>query len=84
MIDIAYQGFGDGLNKMPLPPGYSQRAAGMFDRGQLFQNFGIYRERTGVLMVVSQDQSAQALNQGTLAYLNRQNFRSRPTTVRGW
>ena len=38
------------------------------------KNFGIYRERTGVLMVVSQDQSAQALNQGTLAYLNRQNF----------
>jgi aromatic-amino-acid transaminase len=38
------------------------------------KNFGIYRERTGLLMAVSQDGGAQALNQGTLAFLNRQNF----------
>ena len=38
------------------------------------KNFGIYRERTGLLMVVSQDLAARGLNQGTLAYLNRQNF----------
>lgn len=38
------------------------------------KNFGIYRERTGLLMLVSADEGAQALNQGTLAFLNRQNF----------
>jgi len=38
------------------------------------KNFGIYRERTGLLMAVSNDASAQALNQGTLAFLNRQNY----------
>ena len=48
MVDIAYQGFGDGLEED--------------------------RERTGLLMVVSQDLAARGLNQGTLAYLNRQNF----------
>ena len=38
------------------------------------KNFGIYRERTGLLMVVSQDTNAKGLNQSTLAFLNRQNF----------
>ena len=38
------------------------------------KNFGIYRERTGLLMAISQDVSKQLVTQGTLAYLNRQNF----------
>ena len=38
------------------------------------KNFGIYRERTGLLMAVSNDASAQALNQANLAFLNRQNY----------
>jgi len=38
------------------------------------KNFGIYRERTGLLMMVSNDASSQKLNQGTLAFLNRQNY----------
>jgi aromatic-amino-acid transaminase len=38
------------------------------------KNFGIYRERTGLLMAVAANASAQSLNQGTLAFLNRQNF----------
>ena len=38
------------------------------------KNFGIYRERTGILMAISKDADAQPLTQQTLAYLNRQNY----------
>jgi aromatic-amino-acid transaminase len=38
------------------------------------KNFGIYRERTGLLMAVSQNAEARKLHQDTLAFLNRQNF----------
>jgi aromatic-amino-acid transaminase len=75
MIDIAYQGFGDGLEEDAA--GVRMVAAQTPEcliAASCSKNFGIYRERTGLLMVVSQDGSAQALNQGTLAFLNRQNF----------
>jgi len=38
------------------------------------KNFGIYRERTGLLMAVSQDKGLRGLTQGSLNFLNRQNF----------
>jgi aromatic-amino-acid transaminase len=38
------------------------------------KNFGIYRERTGALIVVSGDAKTAKLAQGNLAFLNRQNF----------
>ena len=75
MIDIAYQGFGDGLE---------EDAAGVRKlvnsvpetilAASCSKNFGIYRERTGLLIVVSHDKDARDLNQSTLAFLNRQNF----------
>jgi aspartate aminotransferase len=37
------------------------------------KNFGIYRERTGLLMALS-DPSRRDVTQGTLAWLNRQNY----------
>lgn len=75
MIDIAYQGFGDGLEEDAK--GVRLVAAGcpeVLIAASCSKNFGIYRERTGLLMAVSNDASAQALNQGTLAFLNRQNY----------
>ena len=75
MIDIAYQGFGDGLEEDAL--GVRLVASGcpeVLIAASCSKNFGIYRERTGLLMAVSNDASAQALNQGTLAFLNRQNY----------
>ncbi|MEX5515436.1 aromatic amino acid transaminase [Pseudophaeobacter sp. 1A09344] len=75
MIDIAYQGFGDGLEEDAA--GVRMVAAQTPEcliAASCSKNFGIYRERTGLLMAVSQDGSAQALNQGTLTFLNRQNF----------
>ena len=75
MIDIAYQGFGDGLEEDAAA---TRKIAASVPEcliaASCSKNFGIYRERTGILMVVSADTSAQALNQGTLSSLNRLNY----------
>ena len=75
MIDIAYQGFGDGLQEDAA--GTRLVASSVPETviaASCSKNFGIYRERTGLLMVMSQDATAKGLNQSTLAFLNRQNF----------
>lgn len=75
MIDIAYQGFGDGLQEDAA--GTRLVASSVPETviaASCSKNFGIYRERTGLLMVVSRDAAAKGLNQSTLAFLNRQNF----------
>jgi aromatic-amino-acid transaminase len=75
MIDIAYQGFGDGLQEDAA--GTRLVASSVPETviaASCSKNFGIYRERTGLLMVVSQDTNSKGLNQSTLAFLNRQNF----------
>jgi len=74
-VDIAYQGFGDGLEA----DAYGVRRLAKTQPELLIaascsKNFGVYRERVGLLMAVSQDGSKTALNQQTLAHLNRQNF----------
>ncbi|KEJ90845.1 aromatic amino acid transaminase [Sulfitobacter donghicola] len=75
MIDIAYQGFGDGLQEDATA---TRKVAAAVPEcliaASCSKNFGIYRERTGILMAISADDSATGLNQGTLSYLNRQNF----------
>jgi aromatic-amino-acid transaminase len=75
MIDIAYQGFGDGLEADAAAT--RMVAAGVPEcliAASCSKNFGIYRERTGLLMAVSADKGARGLNQGTMAFLNRQNY----------
>lgn len=75
MVDIAYQGFGDGLEEDAA--GTRLVASSVPEclvAASCSKNFGIYRERTGLLMAISQDVSARKLNQDTLAFLNRQNF----------
>lgn len=74
LIDIAYQGFGDGLEA---------DAAGLrlvvrhlpevLIAASCSKNFGIYRERTGALIALS-DPSQRDVTQANLAFLNRQNF----------
>ncbi len=75
MIDIAYQGFGDGLE--PDAAATRMVASGVPEcliAASCSKNFGIYRERTGLLLAISQDAGQRQLNQATLAFLNRQNF----------
>lgn len=38
------------------------------------KNFGIYRERTGLLMALTPNKAGKATAQSTLSYLNRQNY----------
>jgi len=74
-IDIAYQGFGDGLEEDAA--GVRMVASEMpqtLIAASCSKNFGIYRERTGILMVVTQDASLRDVTQGNLAFLNRQNY----------
>ena len=75
MVDIAYQGFGDGLSE----DGAATRmvAAGMDEvliAASCSKNFGIYRERTGILMALARDDAQAKLAQANLAFLNRQNY----------
>ncbi|WP_439154092.1 aromatic amino acid transaminase [Yoonia sp.] len=75
LIDIAYQGFGDGLD---ADAQITRQIVRGFDNSLIAascsKNFGIYRERTGILMAVARDADEQALAQQNLAFLNRQNY----------
>ena len=71
-VDLAYQGFGDGLE---ADAAATRMIAARFPEvliaASCSKNFGIYRERTGVLIALGGD---LGVTQGNLAYLNRQNF----------
>ena len=75
LIDIAYQGFGDGLDKDAAATRLV--AAAMPETliaASCSKNFGIYRERTGLLMAISEKADQTALTQQNLTSLNRLNF----------
>lgn len=74
-VDIAYQGFGDGLEDDAYGVRLlASRCPEVLIAASCSKNFGIYRERCGLVMVVSGDGEAQALTQGMLSSLNRLNF----------
>ncbi len=74
MIDIAYQGFGDGLDADAAGVRLIARhLPEVLIAASCSKNFGIYRERTGALIALS-DPAQRDVTQGTLAYLNRQNY----------
>lgn len=75
LIDIAYQGFGDGLEEDAAATRLVASALPeTLIAASCSKNFGIYRERTGILMTVSDSAKGQPVAQGTLAFLNRQNY----------
>ncbi|MEM1073872.1 MAG: amino acid aminotransferase [Pseudomonadota bacterium] len=75
MIDIAYQGFGDGLQEDAAAARFVVSSVPeSLVAASCSKNFGIYRERTGLLMAISQNADARKLHQDTLAFLNRQNY----------
>ena len=73
-IDLAYQGFGDGLE---ADAAATRMIAAAFPEviiaASCSKNFGIYRERTGVLIALG-DPARRTVTQGNLAFLNRQNY----------
>ncbi len=75
LIDIAYQGFGDGLEEDAAGTRLiASRLPEVLIAASCSKNFGLYRERTGLLMAVTPGPKRKALTQQTLAHLNRQNF----------
>jgi aromatic-amino-acid transaminase len=75
MVDLAYQGFGDGLEEDAAATRLiASSVPECIIAASCSKNFGIYRERTGLLMALSENAEARKLHQDTLAFLNRQNF----------
>jgi len=75
MVDIAYQGFGDGLEDDAAGTRLVvARVPEVLIAASCSKNFGIYRERTGALIAVSGDSATARLAQTNLAFLNRQNY----------
>ncbi len=75
MIDIAYQGFGDGLEADAAATRLVVSSVPeAIVAASCSKNFGIYRERTGLLMATSENSKANGVTQQNLTHLNRQNF----------
>ena len=73
-IDLAYQGFGDGLEEDAAATRMiAARFPEVLIAASCSKNFGIYRERTGVLIALTEP-ARRAVVQGNLAFLNRQNY----------
>ena len=73
-VDLAYQGFGDGLDQDAQATRLiASTCPEVLIAASCSKNFGIYRERTGILMAMG-DVGSQSVVQGNLAFLNRQNY----------
>lgn len=74
-IDLAYQGFGDGLDADVA--GLRHMVAALpesFVGSSCSKNFGLYRDRVGAAFVVAKDAAAARIAEGNLGNLNRLNF----------
>jgi len=75
LVDLAYQGFGDGLEEDAAATRLlASRLPEVLIAASCSKNFGVYRERTGLLMAIAPGPKRKALTQQSLAHLNRQNF----------
>ncbi|RME18190.1 MAG: aspartate/tyrosine/aromatic aminotransferase, partial [Alphaproteobacteria bacterium] len=75
LIDLAYQGFGDGLEEDAAATRLlARRLPEALIAVSCSKNFGLYRERTGLLIARAPDSQAAARTQASLAHLNRLNF----------
>ncbi|SDK55272.1 aromatic amino acid transaminase [Aliiruegeria lutimaris] len=75
MVDLAYQGFGNSLDEDVA--GLRLLAAAMPEMlltVSSSKNFGLYRDRVGLLLVLTETPAITQAVQGTLAWLNRQSY----------
>jgi len=78
-VDIAYQGFGDGLDEDAAPLRHMvSRVPEMYVAASCSKNFGLYRDRVGIAMLIAKDVATAAVVQGNLATLNRLNYSFAP------
>ena len=74
-VDIAYQWFGDGLAQdseatRAIAAGFEN----VLIAASCSKNFGVYRERTGILMAITKGGDETGVTQQNLSFLNRQNY----------
>lgn len=75
LIDIAYQGFGDGLEEDAAPTRLlASKLPEMLVAASCSKNFGVYRERVGCLMAISENASVTPNTQANMNFLNRVAF----------
>ncbi len=74
-VDIAYQGFGDGLDEDAYGVRYlASKMPEMIIAASCSKNFGVYRDRVGLLMAITPNAASHGMAQSTLSFLNRQNY----------
>ena len=74
-VDFAYQGFGDGLEEDAAGVrAMAAKVPQLLIAASCSKNFGLYRDRVGVALVVTSDADALELTKGALASLNRLTF----------
>lgn len=75
LVDMAYQGFGHGLEEdaagLRLLAG---RVPTLFLAASCSKNFGLYRDRAGVALIVTSEGGPRDAAQGHLTAMNRNNF----------
>jgi len=72
MIDIAYQGFGDGLDEDAAGLRHmAARVSEMLIAASCSKNFALYRDRTGCAMVISANETASSVAEANLKTLMR-------------
>ena len=75
MVDLAYQGFGDGLDQDAEA---TRLVVSSFPEtliaASCSKNFGVYRDRAGILIAVSADAEQATITQANLNFLNRQTY----------
>ncbi|MCT4333930.1 aspartate/tyrosine/aromatic aminotransferase [Paracoccus sp. YLB-12] len=75
LIDLAYQGFGDGLDAdAEATRLVAASLPEVLIAASCSKNFGIYRERTGILMTLAENTGARDMAQGSMTFLNRQTY----------
>ena len=75
MIDLAYQGFGDGLDEDVAGVRHmAARVPELLLAASCSKNFGLYRDRVGAAFTVTADAGVTPLARGNLATLNRLNY----------
>ncbi|WP_162064082.1 aromatic amino acid transaminase [Vibrio taketomensis] len=78
-VDFAYQGFGDGLEQDAAGLRYmADHVEEMLITASCSKNFGLYRERTGVAMVLGQSQQDAMNAKGKLLTLARATYTMPP------
>ncbi|MEM8570599.1 MAG: amino acid aminotransferase [Pseudomonadota bacterium] len=75
LVDLAYQGFGDGLEEDVA--GLRQMATELPElmiAASCSKNFGLYRDRVGAALIIGKDVSDAKLAEANIGTLNRLNF----------